>query len=74
MAKLNLKGLGGGGALPRDNEEEMIKIVEEPPMVIAQPIPAKKPTFALDLSKAQKHEDNRQDPTSEILPLQIPHK
>ena len=61
MAKLNLKGLGGG-VQPRDNEEEIIKIeklVDEPQMVIAQPIPAKKPTFALDLSKAQKHEENR---------------
>jgi hypothetical protein len=58
MAKLNLRGLG---ALPKENEEETIKIlkpVEEPPMAIAQP-PFKKPAFALDLSKAQKHEENR---------------
>jgi hypothetical protein len=58
MAKLNLRGLG---ALPKENEEENIKIekpVEEPPMAIAQP-PVKKPAFALDLSKAQKHEENR---------------
>jgi hypothetical protein len=58
MAKLNLRGLG---AQPRDNEEEIIKVdkpVEEPPMTIAQPT-VKKPAFALDLSKAQKHEENR---------------
>jgi hypothetical protein len=58
MAKLNLRGLG---ALPKENEEENIKIekpVEEPLMAIAQP-PVKKPAFALDLSKAQKHEENR---------------
>jgi hypothetical protein len=54
MGKLNLRGLG---ALPKENEEEIIKI-EEPPMAIAQP-PVKKPAFALDLSKAQKHEENR---------------
>jgi hypothetical protein len=58
MAKLNLRGLG---ALPKENEEENIKIekpVEEPPMAIAHPT-VKKPAFALDLSKAQKHEENR---------------
>ncbi len=27
--------------------------------------PMKKPGFSLDLSKAQKHEENRQDPTNE---------
>jgi hypothetical protein len=51
MGKLNLKGLG---TLPRENEDEMIKIdkpIEEPPMASAQP-PVKKPAFALDLSKA----------------------
>ena len=58
MTKLNLRGLG---ALPKENEEENIKIdkpVEEPPMAIAQPH-VKKPAFSLDLSKAQKHEENR---------------
>ena len=73
MGKLNLKGLG---ALPRENEDELIKIdkpIEEPPMIIAQP-PVKKPAFAIDLSKAQKHEENRQDPTSEVPSLQIPPK
>ena len=51
MGKLNLKGLG---ALPRENEDELIKIdkpIEEQPMIIAQP-PVKKPAFAIDLSKA----------------------
>lgn len=57
MGKLNLWGLG---AQPRDNEEEIMKVdkpVEEAPMAIAQP-PVKKPAFALDLSKAKKHEEN----------------
>ena len=54
MSKLNLRGLG---SLSNENDEEIIKI-EEPPMAIAQP-PVKKPAFALDLSKAQKHEENR---------------
>lgn len=58
MAKLNLRGIG---ALPRENEEEIIKQdkpLEDPPMTITQP-PFKKPAFAIDLSKAQKHEENR---------------
>lgn len=37
-------------------------------MKIAQP-PMKKPGFSLDLSKAQRHEENSQDPTSEVPSL-----